>query len=154
MYGSECSRDDISLVPLVIWYMREAVLVVLSSMAQKTLDPEESSEKKLAKSHKKNKDAISCGIYLLYPNNQAKEVPFPSLLREWERGLRAENQSGTALRIILSWGVVTKVNPVERNGSSQKPEFSATLGTWQNKERIMVFLYKQRGKSTTLFCVC
>ena len=44
-------------------------------------------------------------------------------------------------------------SPVERNGGSQKPEFSATLGTWQNKERIMVFLYKQREKSTALFCV-
>jgi len=33
--------------------MREAVLVVLSSVAQKTLDPKESSEKKFAKSHKK-----------------------------------------------------------------------------------------------------
>ena len=133
--------------------MREAVLVVLSSMAQKTLDPEKSSEKKFAKSHKKIKMPFPVVYIFSSQTIRQKKFLFPAYLGN-ERGLGAENQSGTALRVILSWGVVTKVNPVERNGSSQKPEFSATLGTWQNKERIMVFLYKQRGKSTTLFCVC
>ena len=93
--------------------------VVLSSMAQKTLDPEKSSEKKFAKSHThthKKKKMLFPVVYIFsYPNNQAKEVPSPSLLREWERGLRAENQSGTALRLKLSWQLVTNANSVERN---------------------------------------
>ena len=60
--------------------MREAVLVVLSSMAQKTLDPEKSSEKKFAKSHKKIKMPFPVVYIFSTQTIRQKKFLFPAYL--------------------------------------------------------------------------
>lgn len=87
--------------------------------------------KEIRKKPQKNEHAVSYGIWLISPKPWGRRNS-PFQLTGSERELRTENQSGTGLRLMLFSGFIPKES---RNEDSPKPEVSATLRNWQQKER-------------------